>query len=461
MESKTQYKRMWENKGHRPYWAQLHVQALHRPFELITGWRYEDPLFIVNNQAINAAYLNIQEMENATTYFEQWWSSMEKIEQYFKSLENHFAKAAAIVKKYKTAIWTTLSTEEITRVLREIADLHGFSYLFVTQPQHVFPLEKRLQKLVEGKENADKIISYVTTPKLPLPFDEEQQEIEKYRKTWDELAQEEKEKVLGLLVEKYGWFTSIEGEVSYDHTHYEHEIMAIPLERSEILPMEVEPEIKELGYFIGLLSNKRIWARWYGMSLRYCMKLGIKELIRRFGLTDLEYATLDEIEGYIKTGELDLNEVQKRRERGYVATIIDAKPVLLTGEKAERLKKKVQEDIAEAELVKGRCANPGKIKAKVRIISFADEQYHKEVTAFQPGEILVTGMTRPQIAHLCYKASAIITDEGGITSHASIISREFNIPCIIATHNATKIFKTGEVVEVDADKGIARKVPEK
>ncbi len=67
-------------------------------------------------------------------------------------------------------------------------------------------------------------------------------------------------------------------------------------------------------------------------------------------------------------------------------------------------------------------------------------------------------MTRPQIAHLCHKASAIITDEGGITSHASIISREFNIPCIIETKNATKIFKPGDVVEIDAINGIAKRI---
>ena len=67
-------------------------------------------------------------------------------------------------------------------------------------------------------------------------------------------------------------------------------------------------------------------------------------------------------------------------------------------------------------------------------------------------------MTRPQIVHLCQKASAIITDEGGITSHAAVVSREFNIHCIIATHNATKILKTGDEVEVDAEKGIVKRL---
>jgi len=65
-------------------------------------------------------------------------------------------------------------------------------------------------------------------------------------------------------------------------------------------------------------------------------------------------------------------------------------------------------------------------------------------------------MTRPEFVPLMKKAAAIITDEGGITSHAAIISREMNIPCIIGTKIATKIFKDGDLVEVDADKGIVK-----
>ena len=66
-------------------------------------------------------------------------------------------------------------------------------------------------------------------------------------------------------------------------------------------------------------------------------------------------------------------------------------------------------------------------------------------------------MTRPQIVHLCQKAAAIVTDEGGITSHAAVVSRELDIPCIINTSNATSVLKTGDMVKVEADdKGIVK-----
>jgi len=67
-------------------------------------------------------------------------------------------------------------------------------------------------------------------------------------------------------------------------------------------------------------------------------------------------------------------------------------------------------------------------------------------------------MTNPNMMPLIRKAKAIITDEGGITCHAAIISRELNIPCIIGTKIATKVLKDGDRVEVDADKGIVRKL---
>ncbi|MCI0566183.1 hypothetical protein L0Y46_03215 [bacterium] len=56
----------------------------------------------------------------------------------------------------------------------------------------------------------------------------------------------------------------------------------------------------------------------------------------------------------------------------------------------------------------------------------------------------------------CQKASAIVTDIGGMLSHAAIVSRELNIPCIVGTKNASKILKNGDLVEVDADKGMVR-----
>jgi phosphohistidine swiveling domain-containing protein len=104
-------------------------------------------------------------------------------------------------------------------------------------------------------------------------------------------------------------------------------------------------------------------------------------------------------------------------------------------------------------LVKGVIANQGKVKGKAKIINSLES-----CSKFEEGDILISINTNPSLIHIIKKASAIITDEGGITSHAAIVSREFDIPCIIGTKIATKVFKDNDLVEVDANNGIARKL---
>lgn len=85
----------------------------------------------------------------------------------------------------------------------------------------------------------------------------------------------------------------------------------------------------------------------------------------------------------------------------------------------------------------------------------------KDFYKFNPGDILVTTMTSVDFVPIMGKAAAFVTNEGGITSHASIVAREMNKPCIIGTKIATKVFKDGDLVEVDADKGVVRIINKK
>ena len=79
-----------------------------------------------------------------------------------------------------------------------------------------------------------------------------------------------------------------------------------------------------------------------------------------------------------------------------------------------------------------------------------------EIGKVKEGDILVAPSTAPSYIMGMKKAAAFVTDEGGITSHTSIVAREMKKPCLIGTKIATKVFKDGDYVEVDADKGIVR-----
>lgn len=93
-----------------------------------------------------------------------------------------------------------------------------------------------------------------------------------------------------------------------------------------------------------------------------------------------------------------------------------------------------------------------KMTGKVQVIM----DTHKE--KFTPGNILVATMTRPDFMPYMRRARAIITDEGGLTCHAAIVSRELGIPCIIGTKIATKVLKSGKKVEMDLEEGIIKKL---
>jgi phosphohistidine swiveling domain-containing protein len=103
--------------------------------------------------------------------------------------------------------------------------------------------------------------------------------------------------------------------------------------------------------------------------------------------------------------------------------------------------------------LKGAIACKGYARGVVRVIYSAHDVEAEEM---QEGDILVTSMTRPEFINLMRKAAAFVTDEGGISCHAAIVAREMNKPCIIGTRIATKVLKTGDLVEVDAEKGIVK-----
>jgi pyruvate,water dikinase len=99
--------------------------------------------------------------------------------------------------------------------------------------------------------------------------------------------------------------------------------------------------------------------------------------------------------------------------------------------------------------LKGSIAFKGYAKGKARLV-FTQE----EANQVQEGEILISPMTQVEFLSGIRKCAAIVTDEGGIICHAAIVSREFGKPCILATGKATRLFKNGDVVEVDANNGI-------
>ena len=125
--------------------------------------------------------------------------------------------------------------------------------------------------------------------------------------------------------------------------------------------------------------------------------------------------------------------------------------IIQTGSIVAEIREMLQPSISTTEL-KGTCAFPGRAKGRVHNL-LTDRNWHPP-----KGAIIVTTMTNPDDTPIIKNASALITEEGGILSHAAVLSRELMIPCIMSTKYATQMLKTGDIIEVDAEKGIIKKV---
>lgn len=103
----------------------------------------------------------------------------------------------------------------------------------------------------------------------------------------------------------------------------------------------------------------------------------------------------------------------------------------------------------------GKVGHLGKARGYARIVL-----HNTDLSRVRSGDIIVCKFARPEFIQIMKKAGAVIADQGGTTSHAAVISREWGIPCVIGTKIATKVLKDGDLVEVNADEGIVRKVNE-
>lgn len=171
----------------------------------------------------------------------------------------------------------------------------------------------------------------------------------------------------------------------------------------------------------------------------------------------LRQLTAEEILSAIETGTInpELKQTISERLGDYVCLLEQGIVTNFSGEKAKEIAARELgvSDYASLTEVKGRVAQVGVVTGKVRLI-LSEHQVENLLS----GEILVTSMTDPNMVPAMKRAAAIVTDEGGITCHAAIVSRELGIPCVIGTKIATKVFKNGDLVEVDAKNGLVKKI---
>src|SRR3989339_1727902 len=189
-----------------------------------------------------------------------------------------------------------------------------------------------------------------------------------------------------------------------------------------------------------------------GLYMNYAVGVIMEVAAKKFRVPfiDLHFMIAPEFIQFLKfNGKYDKEEIVRRQKLFISVNDDKGERIILSGNKYLVFAKKIiAQDIEnKRSVLNGLAASMGRARGRVRII------LNPKGANFKKGEILIAGMTRPEYVPLMKKAVAIVTGEGSITSHAAVISRELGIPCVIGTKIATKIFKDGDLVEVDADRG--------
>jgi len=228
-------------------------------------------------------------------------------------------------------------------------------------------------------------------------------------------------------------------------------------------------EQKRISTELGLSEKERqlfevakgfVYAKGYRKEalFKYCSRIEplLVEIARRFhiSLADVRFCYWDDMEQLL-AGKMDLALLRARRE----FSLFESKEngsLFIEGEAARKHLAKLrfeEEEVKEVSILNGTCACAGMVRGLVRIINKPEE-----MAKMAKGDILVSIATYPELVPAMRKAGAIVTDMGGITCHAAIVSREFNIPCVVGTGKATKALHDGDLVEADATHGLVRVV---
>ncbi len=384
--------------------------------------------------------------------------------------------------------WTEKNTTDLFNVLKTF-DEKALKIIAFTWPTHPIALaiEYELRRIVEEKlkdktqiDNEIIVLTFPTKENTPVIENRELMKIaleiqtsKEQGKTYADLSKEIKEK-LGRHLEKFGFLgargAGLKRWSLEDVFERASEIAKDPklkekLEKNKLEASENSKETEKIESELNFTKEERelvdvakelVYFRTYRTEVMYHIYSDIENLLQEIGKR-FRY-NLEEMQ-YLSTGEVLELEHKKpsrsliaERQKGFSIVYSNGKFSELLGTDRENLEKLFEEKITASEL-RGTVACKGKIIGKAKIVLTA-----AELSKVEMGDILVTNMTTPDFVPAMQRAAAFVTNEGGITCHAAIVSRELKKPCIIGTKVATKAFKDGDLVEVDAVNGIVKKL---
>lgn len=340
-------------------------------------------------------------------------------------------------------------------------------YLFTDGRYHEYSIRNVLQKLTPERNNEDSMALF-TSDKQSI-FQRAEQELSKIRESFLS-GNSEWERQFDLFLDDFVWLyvadthydlaeiasglkkQIMEGSSSKEDDKKQEERVKMP---DDLLP--IVNRLRELGF---LRMELRQYWQWQDFLVHKILEV----FERRHHLPDyfLAFLTHEEVCDLMSSySEKKVQQYRVKREirMEHLAVLLEEGKVDFFQQPSdiEKLEKELcQQEVVDS-IIRGQVAYKiaGSIVGRARVIKWT-KNILKELERFESGEIMIITQTKPDFLPYLRKAKAIVADEGGITSHVAIVSRELKIPSIIGTRIATSVIKNGDMIEIDTEKGVVK-----
>ncbi|MFH1750868.1 MAG: PEP-utilizing enzyme [Candidatus Micrarchaeota archaeon] len=335
-------------------------------------------------------------------------------------------------------------------------------------------IEKKLQETTNNKGKTARLLNIFSFPLGLSNIQEERMDALKIASLRGKVGKGEFEELIEAHTEKFTHMPMY----GFDHepfskAHFQGEISRIREPRKELRELAAAYESRKGKYERAILElrptrslaallefySEMIHLRDYRDMLRQKVNFHARRLYleigRRahLGIEETNLLTNDEIVKFLENGKAPTIKVIRNRRKEWLIIQDGEEVKIFGGTEAAR--------IARLELgnsnrqgtgcLMGRAGSKGAATGPARIVNT-----NKDLMKIRRGDVMVTSMTRQDFVPYLRRCAALVTDEGGITSHAAITCRELKIPCIVGTEIATVTFHDGELLEVDSKKGQVR-----
>ena len=441
---------------------------------------------VIINKIVGSSILAISLPEGNTDYF----AAKSKFNNFYNSYAKKLAGSKNIAKHFKqyqtsvdellmvsrSALRVAPNRKDLLNIFQNwIKTLEGYSLYLLTP----YLIESKFEPLLKDKlakkykNQYEDILKIIASPTMVF----------EYQKYQLDLVRAKNPKDLQSIVAKYRWVTEysykeklLDIQMAKDELKKIHSEKAMPeilkvnqniknnlkLYKNLISSLSRDPELKSLVELVHNYVNIRTLRIEVFKEAQANLRVLYQQLavyannfLPSITYFDIISLTNDEIIDFL-CGDItpDLKEVRKRQGGKYVfyknkkgkhQFIYQKNLVSILRDNF------IEIEIGQVKELTGIITNRGQAQGRVKIIN-----NKKDFSKFKSGDILVAQFTTPDFVSIMKKSAAIITNDGGITCHAAIISRELDIPCIVGTKIATKVLKDGMMVEVDAERGIVK-----